>query len=187
MALRTNYQSDKFQGKRKWEVISNNDGTVSLIDVTIYETEGDIFNADDINSTNSQINANTSELLKANTTIESNKAALTTTIESNKAALTTTIESNKAALTQLRTITLTVSGWSSSAPYTQTISIIGMTASDSPTVGILYPASLTETQKANIDKGSNMITKLETISGGLRVICQFRKPTVDIILGLKGV
>ena len=176
MALRTNYQSDKFQGKRKWEVISNNDGTVSLIDVTIYETEGDIFNADDINSTNSQINANTSELLKANTTIESNKAALTTTIESNKAALT-----------QLRTITLTVSGWSSSAPYTQTISIIGMTASDSPTVGILYPASLTETQKANIDKGSNMITKLETISGGLRVICQFRKPTVDIILGLKGV
>ena len=176
MALRTNYQSDKFQGKRKWEVISNNDGTVSLIDVTIYETEGDIFNADDINSTNSQINVNTSELLKANTTIENNKAALTTTIENNKAALT-----------QLRTITLTVSGWSSAAPYMQTISISGMTASDSPTVGILYPASLTETQKANIDKGSNMITKLETVSGGLRVICQFRKPTVDIILGLKGV
>jgi len=176
MALRTNYQNDKFQGKRKWEVINNEDGTVSLVDVTIYETEGDIFNADDINNTNSQVNTNIADLLKANATIESNKAALTTTIENNKAALT-----------QLRTITLTVSGWSSAAPYTQTISISGMTASDSPTVGILYPASLTETQKANIDKGSNMITKLETVSGGLRVTCQFRKPTVDIILGLKGV
>lgn len=165
MALKTSYQNDKFQGARKWAVTTNADNTISLTDVTVYETEGDVFNADDINATNTQVNTNISDVAKANTVIENNKAALT----------------------QLRTVTLATARWSASAPYTQTISISGMTAADSPTVGLIYPTSLTETQKANIDKGSNMITKIETTAGGIKFTCQFSKPAADIIIGLKGV
>ena len=56
MALKTNYQNDVFSGKRKYNLINNSDGTVSLDDVTVYNKVGDIFNADDINATNKVVN-----------------------------------------------------------------------------------------------------------------------------------
>ena len=56
MSLKTNYKNDVFSGNRKYNLINNSDGTVSLEDVTEYQQVGDIFNADDINSTNAKVN-----------------------------------------------------------------------------------------------------------------------------------
>lgn len=56
MALKENYKNDSFDGVRKYQMIQNDDGTVSFVDVTSYTVEGDLFGADDINSTNKAIN-----------------------------------------------------------------------------------------------------------------------------------
>ena len=59
MTLKTNYKDYQFQeGEtlRKYQEISNNDGTISLRDVTSYRQEGDRFSASDINSTNAKVN-----------------------------------------------------------------------------------------------------------------------------------
>ena len=59
MTLKTNYKDYQFQeGQtlRKYQEISNNDGTISLRDVTSYQQEGDRFSASDINSTNAKVN-----------------------------------------------------------------------------------------------------------------------------------
>lgn len=58
-ALKTNYQDDVLNTdvntKRKYNMTSNSDGTVSFEDVTDYDTEGDTFGAADINSTNAAV------------------------------------------------------------------------------------------------------------------------------------
>lgn len=54
--LKTDYQDYSFMGNKKFNLINNPDGTVSLEDVTDYETEGDDFGSNDINSTNQRIN-----------------------------------------------------------------------------------------------------------------------------------
>lgn len=59
MALKTGYKDYQFQeGEtlRKYQQISNGDGTISLKDVTSYQQEGDRFSASDINATNAEVN-----------------------------------------------------------------------------------------------------------------------------------
>lgn len=59
--LPTNYQddiiADNMGGKRRYNLINNPDGTVSLEDVTKYTQVGSDFNAKNINATNTAINA----------------------------------------------------------------------------------------------------------------------------------
>ena len=59
--LKTNYKDDVLDTskntKRKYNMINNPDGTVSLEDVTSYTQVGDKFGAGDINGTNTEINA----------------------------------------------------------------------------------------------------------------------------------
>lgn len=59
MTLKTDYKDYQFQeGEtlRKYQQISNDDGTISFRDVTSYQQEGDRFSASDINSTNAKVN-----------------------------------------------------------------------------------------------------------------------------------
>lgn len=56
MALKENYKDDVFTGKRKYNLINNDDGTISLDDVTEYSQEGDSFGAKDINDITNTIN-----------------------------------------------------------------------------------------------------------------------------------
>ena len=57
MALKTDYKDAVFSGERKYQEIFNNDGTKSFTDRTVYTEAGDKFGANDINATNSAINA----------------------------------------------------------------------------------------------------------------------------------
>lgn len=60
MALKTNYVNDQLDvsknTKRKYNMISNADGTKSFEDVTEYIVEGDKFGGGDINATNAAVN-----------------------------------------------------------------------------------------------------------------------------------
>lgn len=55
MSLKTDYKDAMFQGSRKYQMIQNDDGTVSFEDVTEYTQTGDSFGAKDINDTNTEV------------------------------------------------------------------------------------------------------------------------------------
>lgn len=67
MSLKTNYEDAVLDvdvnTKRRYNVIRNMDGTVSLEDVTTYIKKGSDFGANDINNTNNAINQISAELL----------------------------------------------------------------------------------------------------------------------------
>ena len=161
MSLKTNYKDDKFAGKRIYKMDTLEGGLVMLEDQTQYQEEGDIFSAADINATNTAINTNTEGLARAKKMIEE--------------------------LQDKVVVSLPVSGWSGTAPFTQTIPLSGIKSTDNPIPGMLYPDNLTEDRKAQIDKSSNMITEIETLDGSLKVTCQFKRPTADLTLALNGV
>lgn len=163
MSLKTDYKNDAFEGKRRYLLEDNGDGTYSIVDVTAYAITGDIFNADDINTTNAVVNA------LENSVIQTNRD----------------LEALGNDLTRVMDFTLTVSGWSVSAPYKQRVNIAGIKATDSPIPGLIYPNNLTESQKQIIDKCSDMITDMETFDGYIEVTCKFKKPTTEINIGLK--
>lgn len=58
--LRTDYKDDvldtSVNTKRKYNMITNSDGTVSFEDATAYSQNGDSFGAADINSANEEVN-----------------------------------------------------------------------------------------------------------------------------------
>lgn len=64
--LKTNYVDDKLNAStnqlRKYQMIKNDDGTVSFVDVTDYTATGTSFGANDINATNKSINKNTADI-----------------------------------------------------------------------------------------------------------------------------
>lgn len=60
MSLRTDYKDDildtSVNEKRKYNLITNSDGTVSFEDVTEYSQVGDLFGGADISRTNEEVN-----------------------------------------------------------------------------------------------------------------------------------
>ena len=57
--LKTNYKDDildtSANTQRKYRIVNNADGTISLEDVTVYTQNGDSFGAADINKTNQAV------------------------------------------------------------------------------------------------------------------------------------
>ena len=94
----------------------------------------------------------------------------------------------KAALDNLvatKTATITTTWTGASAPYTQTISIAGITANDKPIISPVYSTTLAT---ALLQKEAwNMISKIETGASALYVTCFEEKPTVAIPIQIKGV
>lgn len=66
MILPEDYQNEVLNAmmanRRRYQMITNSDGTVSFIDRTVYNVEGSIFNADDINNITTQVNQNTVDI-----------------------------------------------------------------------------------------------------------------------------
>ena len=53
--MRTDFKDDIFDGKRKYNMINNPDGTVSFTDVTVYTQTGDSFGAKEINEMGNEL------------------------------------------------------------------------------------------------------------------------------------
>ncbi|MBF1137642.1 MAG: hypothetical protein HXL76_06470 [[Eubacterium] sulci] len=147
MALRTNYKNDVFEGNRKYTLTQGGDGKYEIIDSTNYTVQGDAFGANDINATNSAVNA----------------------------------------LQGLRKVLVDVSKWNNAAPYTQEISVSGITSADSPGVGLYLSGQESADAVKAMNKAFAMVDFVETLNGKIRVKCFNKKPAVSFWIGLKGV
>lgn len=70
MALKTDYKNYVLPDGttlKKYQMINNEDGTVSFKDVTNYTQQGDRFGADDINATNAEVNTKQPKVLYGTT------------------------------------------------------------------------------------------------------------------------
>lgn len=77
-------------------------------------------------------------------------------------------------------ISVPASGWSASAPYTQSVSVSGLLATDNPHVFPVYSDTLATA--VNQAERWAMVSTATTSSGSLTLKCFEDKPTVDLIL-----
>lgn len=147
MALKQDYKDDIFPGTRLYQMIKNDNGTYSFVDVTQYTQEGDLFGANDINSTNQAINRLNNEVA----------------------------------------ISLPVSGWSSAAPYTQAVSVAGVTAADAPVIGIRIAEGTTAANVKLQNKAWGCVDRAVTGAGTVTFYCYNKKPAADFSVNIKGV
>ena len=83
-----------------------------------------------------------------------------------------------------RTATLTVAGWTgASAPFTPTVSVTGMLATDTPIVDIVL--SGTQATAENELAGWACVSKIETGAGNITATCFASKPEAALTLILK--
>lgn len=159
MSLKTNYKNDIYSGKRKYVLTNNDDGTVSLDDATQYQQTGDIFSAEDINATNSAINSAETEIQKLEGDIQELRLGVD--------------------------ITVPVSGWSGTAPYTQTISIARIKESR-PVIAKNYIGEITAVSINLQDKARNCVERITVNNGSITLYCYNQKPQNDFGIAIKG-
>ena len=90
-------------------------------------------------------------------------------------------------LAKVRKATLTAAGWSNSAPYTQAVTVSGITGNDAP---IISPGDLSSKTAANyaaLIKNFAMIDRAVTSANTITFYCYRKKPTGAIPLFIKGV
>lgn len=77
-----------------------------------------------------------------------------------------------------KTLTISASGWSSGVPYTQTISVSGILATDNPHISPMYSDNL-ETALAQKEAWA-MVSRGKTAVNAITFFCFEDKPEVDI-------
>lgn len=171
MALKTDYKDDAYEGKRKYLLIDNGDGTYSFDDVTNYKVEGDYFNGYDINTTNKSVNSNTAGLVKEQETRSEQVKEIGGKIDSLKV---------------VRYATFPESGWSDTAPYTQTVNVAEIEASDTPIVSLYIPPSTAIGSVKAISKSYGCVDKGVTGDGTITLYCYNSRPSSDFQIMIKG-
>lgn len=84
-------------------------------------------------------------------------------------------------------VTLTAAGWSSSAPYSQTVSVPGLRATDAILMGKASDKSTPADTVKTWDKMQGLISAAEAQDGQAVFYCPAKKPTADFKVKLRGV
>lgn len=84
-------------------------------------------------------------------------------------------------------VTVPASGWSTSVPYTQTVSVSGLTAAMDVMLGLNITGSPPAASVAGWKKALGMIDEGTTANGTITFKCYSKKPTVDIPVFIKSV
>ena len=143
MTLKTDYKDYQFQeGEtlRKYQEISNDDGTISLRDVTSYQQEGDRFSASDINSTNAKVN-------ELNQTVGD-------------------IQTDVSELQESHVITLDTTWASEGNYYTQTVTLNGIANTDQPLIDNITSGTIDNVKALNNEWSK--VFKAETVTNGIK-------------------
>lgn len=90
-------------------------------------------------------------------------------------------------LNDIKTVILTAGAWSDTAPYTQTVAVEGITADDVPEVYLYYPDTINETNAESYVEAYSCINKVESAVNAINVTAFCDKPSVDIVIALRGV
>ena len=85
-------------------------------------------------------------------------------------------------------VTFLTASWSASAPYTQTVSISGITAADQPVLVRHLDSAATEATAKAYNKAFGILSSGSGTTGAGTVTWKcYKKPATDITVGLKGV
>ena len=79
------------------------------------------------------------------------------------------------------------SGWGSTAPYTQTVNVAGVTAEDSPIIGIRIAEGTTAANVKLQHKAWGGVDRAGTGAGTVTFYCYNKKPANDFTVNVKGV
>ena len=95
------------------------------------------------------------------------------------------LQAQISAITAVKTATITTTWVGTVAPYTQEITVTGITANDEPSFGVVYSV---DNATAILEKTAwNLIGKIETGAGKITVTCFEEKPVTAIPIQIKGV
>jgi hypothetical protein len=97
---------------------------------------------------------------------------------SNGITIDTTVSASK-----FFTVTLSKNGWSTSAPYTQTVSVNGIKASDNPVVDINM-SSATSVNSTDLLGARGLVGRVSTANGSVTAYCYDEKPEVDVSVNI---
>lgn len=86
-----------------------------------------------------------------------------------------------------RAVALPASGWSGTAPYTQSVSVAGVTAEDAPVIGILISEGTTAANVKLQNKAWGCVDRAVTGDGTITFYCYNKKPAADFSVLIKGV
>lgn len=164
-----------------WAKLDN--GAETLIAVVRAQTP-DVMPVYDANSPASYIfNLQMTVASASSITMAVNPAGTATVadLQAASAALQTQID----ALNYYATGTFTAAGWSNSAPYTQTISVSGMTAGAHPGWDI-NTSSTSAAVLEGLQEAKNAITYIACGAGTVTAYCASDKPAVDLPVFFKG-
>lgn len=84
-------------------------------------------------------------------------------------------------------LSLSANGWSSSAPYTQTVNLARITSSDTPIISMGTPSTISSANYKAMKKAYGYIDRVVSNNGSLTFYCYNKKPTVQIRVLVKGV
>lgn len=101
--------------------------------------------------------------------------------------LKNTAENELDRMQAYKNIILPASGWSASAPYQQTVTVEGISESDTPVIAVDIPEGTTAEQEKAIKKAASYISYADTGDGTITVTCIAKKPETDMQLSIKGV
>ena len=90
-------------------------------------------------------------------------------------------------LAAVQAIPLPAASWSAAAPYTQTVAVAGVTAEDSPVIGILIADGATAADVKAQNKAWSCVDRAVTGDGTITFYCYNKKPEVDFSVLAKGV
>ena len=85
------------------------------------------------------------------------------------------------------TLTLSQDSWSASAPYSQTVSVSGVKATDTLTLGLATDKSTPGGSAKSWSKMTGYITAAEAQDGSITFWCANNRPTTDFPVKLRGV
>lgn len=172
MNLKTDYKNDIFSGKRKYHMTNNDDGTISLDDVTTYVQEGDILSADDVNATNKAVN-------ELRTGSDSFQEEITEKVKA--------VSETADALTGEALLTFKSSGWSDTAPYTQKVTFAGIKEKDIPVYGLRLTGTLSNVTVEAQKLAWGYVDRIASGNGDVTAYCYSKKQMTDITVSAKGV
>ena len=91
------------------------------------------------------------------------------------------------ANTREAVVALSVSNWSTSAPYSQKVAVPSIKATDSVSMGKAHTKASSVTDIETYDEMAGLITSAEVTDGFVTFYCAAEKPSKDFKVKLKGV